>query len=322
MSVYTTEVRYICEYEAGLTESSGFNDIDYIVEKSWDKIFKSFPIFNEEYRKHLCMKILQHYYTREICAETTGLWKFWLNQKMNEIMPYYNKLYQSEQLKFDPLHEIDFTRVINEKTNADKTGGGNTSTSANSNSSKNETQNNSHNSDNLQMEKVNSTHTITGENENKTIDLGTVTTDSNENSQDLHSDTPQGSIQNINESGYLTDAHITTNTNNSTVSTDTSVTTNGRTTNQDVNDATNTITEKKNETNSARNSNLQVESSNMNNANEYTENNVGIKEYVEHITGKNSSASYSHLITEYRETLLNIDMEIIMELSDLFMNIY
>ena len=33
MSVYTTEVRYICEYEAGLIESTGYNDIDDIIEK-------------------------------------------------------------------------------------------------------------------------------------------------------------------------------------------------------------------------------------------------------------------------------------------------
>lgn len=70
MSVYTTEVRYICEYEAGLIESTGYNDIDIVVEKSWDKIFKKFPIFDEAYRKTLCTKILMHYYTREISAET------------------------------------------------------------------------------------------------------------------------------------------------------------------------------------------------------------------------------------------------------------
>lgn len=107
MSVYTTEVRYICEVEAGMTQDSGYNDIDDVLDKSWNKIFKQFPIFDESYRETLCKKILNHYYTREIGAETVALWKFWLNQKMCEIMPYYNKLYLSEQLKYDPLHEID-----------------------------------------------------------------------------------------------------------------------------------------------------------------------------------------------------------------------
>ena len=32
MSKYTTEVRYICEHYAGLNESTGFEDVDEIVE--------------------------------------------------------------------------------------------------------------------------------------------------------------------------------------------------------------------------------------------------------------------------------------------------
>ena len=322
MSVYTVEVRYICETEAGLLQNTGYNDVDAVIDKSWDKIFKNFPIFDEAYREGLCKKILNHYYTREIGAETVALWKFWLNQKMNEIMPYYNKLYLTEQLKYDPLHEIDFTREINEKTNADKIGNENTNRSRNSTLSATDTGTNTFNADNTQTEKIDSTRTITGENETRTINTGTVTTDSTTAGQDLHSDTPQGSIQNIKENGYLTDAHLTNDKNDSTVSTDTSVTTNGRTTNQDVNDATKTAIDKKNESNNTMSTSSHTDFSKENSMNEYNENNIGYREYIEHITGKNSSVSYSSLISEYRETLLNIDMDIIFELKDLFMNIY
>lgn len=44
MSKYTTQVRFICETCANLTESSGFNDIEDILDKSWNKIFSNFPI--------------------------------------------------------------------------------------------------------------------------------------------------------------------------------------------------------------------------------------------------------------------------------------
>ena len=39
MAKYTTEVRTICESKAGLEESKGGNDVDTILNNSWDKIF-------------------------------------------------------------------------------------------------------------------------------------------------------------------------------------------------------------------------------------------------------------------------------------------
>lgn len=107
MSKYTTQVRFICETSAKLTESSGFNGIEDILNNSWSKIFSDFPIFDERYRAELCKKILRHYYTREICCETVGRWKLFLSDKMNNIMPYYNQLYQSELLKIQPLVTVD-----------------------------------------------------------------------------------------------------------------------------------------------------------------------------------------------------------------------
>lgn len=107
MSKYTTQVRFICETSAKLTESSGSNDIEDILDKSWNKIFSDFPIFDEEYRAELCKKILRHYYTREICCETVGRWKLFLSDKMKNIMPYYNQLYQSELLEIKPLISVD-----------------------------------------------------------------------------------------------------------------------------------------------------------------------------------------------------------------------
>lgn len=57
MSKYTTEVRYICEQKAGLQESVGFNNINSVLDKSWDKIFTTnWEIFDESYRKILCEK--------------------------------------------------------------------------------------------------------------------------------------------------------------------------------------------------------------------------------------------------------------------------
>nr|UWG25159.1 MAG: hypothetical protein [Bacteriophage sp.] len=111
MSKYTTEVRFICENSAGLSENEGADNVDSILDKCWNKVFNfDFPIFDENYRQVLCRKILKHYYTREIAHETVGRWKLALNAKLNEIMPYYNQLYKSELLEFNPFYDVDLTR--------------------------------------------------------------------------------------------------------------------------------------------------------------------------------------------------------------------
>lgn len=111
MSKYTTEVRFICENSAGLSESEGADNIDSILDKCWNKVFNfDFPIFDENYRQVLCRKILKHYYTREIAHETVGRWKLAMNAKLNEIMPYYNQLYKSELLEFNPFYDVELTR--------------------------------------------------------------------------------------------------------------------------------------------------------------------------------------------------------------------
>nr|DAT06441.1 MAG TPA: Lower collar protein [Caudoviricetes sp.] len=135
MSKYTTEVRFICENSAGLSESEGANNVDSILDKCWNKVFNfDFPIFDENYRQILCRKILKHYYTREIAHETVGRWKLALNAKLNEIMPYYNQLYKSELLEFNPFYDVDLTRSREGSGTSNKTSN---NTEINSGTSKN-----------------------------------------------------------------------------------------------------------------------------------------------------------------------------------------
>lgn len=113
MSKYTTEVRFLCEslYDG---ESHGFSDVDQIIKQTAPQIFDfAFPIFDEDYRLTLECKILRHYYTREISEETVGLWKLRLADKLNLIMPYYNKLYESELLNFNPFIDVDIKTAHN-----------------------------------------------------------------------------------------------------------------------------------------------------------------------------------------------------------------
>ena len=110
MSDYTTQIRFICESKSGLTESVGFSGIMEAIENSVDDIFSfDWPIFDEAYRVPLEVKILRHFYTREIGEETFGLWQLRLCDRLNVIMPYYNQLYKSELIKFNPMYDVDLT---------------------------------------------------------------------------------------------------------------------------------------------------------------------------------------------------------------------
>lgn len=110
MSKYTTEVRFLCESLTGHTESVGFTSVDEILTQAAPLIFSfDFPMFDNAYRLPLERKILRHYYTREISEETYGLWKLRLEDRLNVIMPYYNKLYESAVLSFNPFYDVDLT---------------------------------------------------------------------------------------------------------------------------------------------------------------------------------------------------------------------
>lgn len=163
MSKYTTQLRYICEEKAGLLESTG--DYNKVIAESWNKIVKPETVlFDPNYAAVLYPKILKHYYFDEIAHETVAHFIFRLNTKLDEILPYYNQLYRSALIDFDPLGDTDYTITGNREDN-------NTFDSTRT--------------DNL---------------------VNSVTN----RSKDLRSDTPQGTIENvdINNNLYITEAVI------------------------------------------------------------------------------------------------------------------
>jgi hypothetical protein len=68
-----------------------------------------YPIFDEDYRPLLNRKIIDHYMMYEIGHETMGQFRFALNRKMREIMPYYNQLYKTVQNEIDPFKTMDYS---------------------------------------------------------------------------------------------------------------------------------------------------------------------------------------------------------------------
>lgn len=75
-----------------------------------DLCSSGFPVFNNwwstfvpEHKEVLIDKIKKTYWFNQIGAETPDRFAFYLNAQLQNIMPYYNKLYESELIKINPM---------------------------------------------------------------------------------------------------------------------------------------------------------------------------------------------------------------------------
>ena len=358
MSDYTTQLRFICESYAGLNASAPSGDVDEIIELARQKIFDfQYPIFDDNYRKELETKILNHYYTQEIGLETVGLWKLKLRTKMREIMPYYNQLYLSEKLQFDPFINTDYTddrQTVGTDNNltTGQNASDNLSTtvdvgshSINRNGSEdgtnvrtgNKSNTSNETSDAFNVDEATDASSVgkTGKTEfNPMSDRATLT---------KHSDTPLGSVNGVtavgNDSNYLSDVSETIENYNGGNK-------------KDVTDITETDTSSSQHSGSAQTSNeINRNSDDISNEDEVFERahadtetgddtrssssqgsatgtsqtqSIGSNatDYAGRIFGKTGTETYSEMLMKFRETFLNIDMQVINELNDLFMQIW
>lgn len=356
MSKYTTEVRFICEEAAGLDASVGYNDVNRIVETAYPKIFDSSLVFyDEETKTRLLPKILLHYYQREIGFETVGLWKLKLNQKLREILPYYNQLYASEKLVYDPLKNVDNfhdhhgeyvdnSKVdnIRDHTNTETR---DLKTVDDGSSSFDRTEDTT-----LRHSKTTTRgDNVTKHNDDKTIhgqDTKTHSITGNRELWNMFSDTPQGGIDGVSlaggvgNAGTLADnAYLTNATHETEKPAATQDTTQygdvtrqfGNITNEfgDVTETYNKDGDKVDHVHAngwEKTDNINTHTGTVTDIGKITDDNKrkddGSDEYVNHEYGKIGVMTYQEMQMKWRETFLNIDMQIIDELGDLFMKVW
>ena len=100
-----------------------------------------YPIFDETYRASLNYKIIHHYWYREIGVESIDAWLYNLAAQMNEMMPFFNQYYLSEQIKFDPLSTYKLSELtesdslMNDKRAVNQSGNSTSSSDNNTRSS-------------------------------------------------------------------------------------------------------------------------------------------------------------------------------------------
>lgn len=281
MSFYTTQLRTL-------------------VNNGYDLGLKDYPIFDESYRAVLNQKIIDHYYMREIGAETPELFTFYLNRKMREIMPYYNQLYESAKIEYDPLVN-NITTIHHVKHNDDKTEDNHTGEAFTEDDG-------TYSRDRTQTDDG-TRHETFDENVDQTTH-----TDGNtfSESRGINSDTPQ---QQIGLKGIVYDALYATgaNTNQSEGASVTDETLNRKT--DHTLDETTHLTTKEDIGDKSHST------QDYNDSWKNTHNGDHWEDFVQTNDGL-VSHSQPELIMQYRETFLNIDMLVIEELAPLFMMLY
>ena len=161
--------------------------IKTLIDNDFDFQMTSYPIFDENYRNVLNQKILNHYYESEIGFETAALFRFYLNTKLNEIMPYYNELYRAQK------NLIDNDLLLNNVNLEERLAG------TNSNSTTDNTTNNT---------------TTSGQSSSTSTSSGT------NNGKNVFQDTPQGSVLNQtldDASLYATNVTLDRNTSSNSI---------------------------------------------------------------------------------------------------------
>lgn len=297
-----------------LAKSVGEENVDTVLDFCWNHIFKPTPpeswTYDEEHYETLCKKILKHYYTREICCETVGLWILWLNERMEEIIPYYNGLYETTNITFEPLDDVDLHR---EHT---KNETGHEATTSHNTVDETRTQNGSQNRS-YGGETQSSGSTTEDRTGNKT-DSGSKSDEysysDNSNSMDKYADTPQGSVSTPIFDSYLTNARNII-TNGSGSSTDNIQSNNTENTTDNITGSENKTVAN---TGSSQTGTQENTTGNVTNDGTGSKDSTGNENLNEYIHGKQGSSSYSKMLQEFRETIMNIDSLVIREFRDLF----
>lgn len=114
MASYTIELRSIID-----SYSLGKYGLDYRqkIEIGRKKLFDfDYPLFDDSYRSVFETHFITNFYMREIGFETERLFKMRLENWLLVNMPYFNDLFKSTLIQYNPLYNTDLTETFDKTT--------------------------------------------------------------------------------------------------------------------------------------------------------------------------------------------------------------
>jgi hypothetical protein len=114
MSNYTIRLREILEMYTPVSATT-----KDLIEEARPKLFDfDYPIFDENYRKIFETKFIRNFLMREIGFETEGLFKWRLENYLTLNMTYWNKMFESELMVYNPLQNAMMDVTHNKKNDS------------------------------------------------------------------------------------------------------------------------------------------------------------------------------------------------------------
>src|SRR5699024_10011914 len=101
MASYTMQLRSYIERFSQFDEGLSLAEK---IEIGRPKLFDfDYPIFDPSYKKTFETNFIRNFYFREIGFETEEMFKMRLETWLEINMPYWNEMFESQQIKYDPL---------------------------------------------------------------------------------------------------------------------------------------------------------------------------------------------------------------------------
>lgn len=246
-----------------------------------------YPIFDPDYKKTFETHFIRHFYFREIGFETEEDFKFHLETELNQQMPYFNKLFESELIDFDPLKNSETDMTHNKKNNT-------TSNSSTTGSSHSESEGSNTTDTNNERNQSGDRN----KNDSKTTD---------DFNRKIEADVPDTRLALTTNDGegvldYASKIEENSSNNKDDIKTDES------------------HSENETGTSHGESKDSLTSDTNADSTSEGTIDNV--EDYIQHRSGKIGVQSYSKMLIEYRETFLRLENQIFSEFEELFMLVY
>lgn len=237
----------------------------------WDFDYPSY--YKGDEKKAFEQKVLDHFWLRQIGAETVGRFLHYFRRTMREVMPYYIQRYKSVDLMDDPeIRPLDNYNMIEELTVTETDETKRTGTTGSETTTSETSQG-------------------TGEGSETVINSGKHTT--------VHSETPEGRLMMaVSDTGGVDSLDYASDIS--------------QVIDRDSSDRESSTSENASSTGTAKTSGDHEES----------ETRTGGTSH--HLTrrGNIGVTTYAQLLEGYRQTFLNIDMEVIKELEPCFLEVY
>lgn len=308
MAMYSMQLREIIESK--IEDRDDYYELSNRekIELGRKRLFDfDYPIFDENYRKVFENHFIRTFYMREIGFETEGLFKFQLETWLLVNMPYFNKLFKSENIMYNPLS--------NTMTQTSR----NTGTETNR---KDTTDKETERKDNTESESE-----IDGKSESTTdtdekVDSST-TTDTTENTtednfhRNVSSNTPDSRLELSTKDGSGIIEYASSIEENKE---DNKRDTESNTETKSDQDTTENIETK--ETTNTQSDSTEDFTSDIEEQEKFKSDIEETSDYLERQAGKVGAVTYPQLIQEHRQAFLRVENRIFREMNQLFMLVY